>query len=52
MIGILLVDDDKLMSQTLSDILELKGYRTETANSATEALEKIKNSEFDWLLVI
>ena len=50
MIDILLVDDDKLMSQTLADILELKGYRAETANSAKEALEKIKSSKYDCVI--
>ena len=50
MIDILLVDDDKLMSQTLADIIELKGYKTEIANSADEALEKIKASKFDCVI--
>ncbi len=38
------------MSQTLADILQLKGYKTETANSAKEAIEKIKNSKFDCVI--
>ena len=50
MIDILLVDDDKLMSGTLADIIELKGFRTETATSASEAIEKIKTLNFDCVI--
>jgi CheY-like chemotaxis protein len=44
---ILIVDDDPMMAKTLSDILEFQGYRTSTANSATEALERADHAAFD-----
>lgn len=47
---VLVVDDDQNMAKTLSDILKVKGYETETACSGTEALEKVTESEFDCVL--
>jgi PAS domain S-box-containing protein len=39
---LLVVDDDRRMTKTLSDILRVKGYRAETVHSGAEALEKIQ----------
>jgi DNA-binding NtrC family response regulator len=44
---ILVVDDDKGMAHTLAAILKFKGYSTEIAHSAAEALEKVAQVSFD-----
>lgn len=49
--SVLLVDDDKDMTETLSDILTDMSYRVETANSGLEAIEKVKTQEFDTVLL-
>ncbi len=47
---ILIVDDDRRMTKTLKDILEVKGYEAEAAHSGPKALEKVEKSRFDCLL--
>jgi CheY-like chemotaxis protein len=47
---ILIVDDDKRMTRTLSDILTLSGYEVVEAWSGLEALEKTKQQIFDCVL--
>ena len=47
---ILIVDDDRRMTSTLADILELQGYETTQAYKGHEALEKISQSNFDCVL--
>jgi two-component system response regulator HydG len=49
--SVLLVDDDKDMTETLSDILTDMSYRVETANSGSEAIEKVKTHAFDTVLL-
>jgi two-component system response regulator HydG len=49
--SILLVDDDKDMTETLSDILKDMNYYVETANNGLEAIEKIKTHAFDSVLL-
>jgi DNA-binding NtrC family response regulator len=49
--SVLLVDDDKDMTETLSDILTDMDYRVETANSGLEAIEKVKTHAFDTVLL-
>jgi len=49
--SVLLVDDDKDMTETLSDILTDKNYHVETANSGLEAIEKVKTHAFDTVLL-
>jgi DNA-binding NtrC family response regulator len=49
--SVLLVDDDKDMTETLSDILTDMSYRVETANSGLEAIEKVKTHAFDTVLL-
>lgn len=39
---ILVVDDDPTIRSTVSEILELEGYRVETAINGAEALEKVR----------
>jgi len=49
--SVLLVDDDKDMTETLSDILTDMNYHAETANNGFEAIEKVKTYEFDSVLL-
>jgi DNA-binding NtrC family response regulator len=49
--SILLADDDKDMTETLSDILTDMGYHVETANNGLEAIEKVKTHVFDTVLL-
>jgi DNA-binding NtrC family response regulator len=48
---ILVVDDDAIVIKSCRRILEAEGFEVTTAPSADEALEKIKNYEFDLLLM-
>jgi DNA-binding NtrC family response regulator len=50
-VSILLVDDDKEALSTLSDILQQKGFYTETAKTGKEALAKIKERFFNVMLL-
>ena len=49
-LNILVVDDDKRMTSTLSDILQLAGHEVVEAASAMMALEKVKTQSFDCVL--
>jgi ActR/RegA family two-component response regulator len=48
---ILIVDDDKSVRETLSTILQSRGYQTTSAASANEAIEKTRTKFFDVILV-
>lgn len=48
---ILIVDDDKLIRQTLSDILEQKGYRPLMAESGDELEKLLESEEIDTILL-
>ncbi len=48
---ILVIDDDKSILRTFSRILEKAGYKTETAETGKEAIEKTKNRHYDLALV-
>ncbi|MFH1954531.1 MAG: sigma-54 dependent transcriptional regulator [Pseudomonadota bacterium] len=48
---ILIVDDELIMRESLSGWLYRDGHEVETAESGEEALEKVKRSRFDILLV-
>jgi DNA-binding NtrC family response regulator len=48
---ILIVDDELIMRQSLAGWLELDGYQVETAGSGEDALEKMKETRFDILLL-
>lgn len=48
---ILIVDDDKDIRETLSAILQSKGYQLANAASAGEAIEKARNQRFDLILI-
>ncbi len=48
---ILVVDDDPDIRQVLSDRMSSFGYAVETANDGREALEALKKSGFDGMLL-
>ncbi len=47
---ILLVDDEELNREYMSELLEEKGYRVETAVDGLDALDKLRESSFDLLV--
>jgi CheY-like chemotaxis protein len=49
-LNILIVDDDRRMTGTLADILEIQGYQTTQVNTGQEALERIRSASFDCAL--
>ncbi len=49
-IKVLVVDDDVMMSQTLVDILNVKGYQASSANSGPAALTEIEKAAWDCVL--
>jgi DNA-binding NtrC family response regulator len=50
-IKILIVDDELIMRESLAGWLERDGHAVQTAASGEEALEKVKETQFDILLV-
>ena len=48
---ILIVDDELIMRESLAGWLQRDGHETDTAASGEEALEKVKDTRFDILLV-
>jgi len=48
---VLIVDDDATGVETLSNVLEIKGYRVEAAYGGMEALEKVERTNFDFVLL-
>ena len=49
-VRILLADDDRVIADTLSQILSLSGYETETVNSGEEAVSTAAKSKPDILI--
>jgi DNA-binding NtrC family response regulator len=49
--NILVVDDDAIVIKSCKRILEAEGFEVSTVPSADKALELIKNSDFDILLI-
>lgn len=49
--SILIVDDEKSIRTVISQVLEKKGYCTQAASNATEALQACKEREFSLALV-
>ena len=41
-INIMIVDDEERFLSTTKELLEIKGYKVETASSGMKALEKLK----------
>ncbi|MGD9237254.1 MAG: response regulator, partial [Desulfobacterales bacterium] len=50
-VKILIVDDELIMRESLAGWLERDGHAVQTASSGEEALEKIKETHFEILLV-
>jgi len=48
---ILIVDDDDSILETLGEILQEKGYNTDTAKSGAEAIEKSKTNFYNMALL-
>ncbi len=51
MIKILLVEDDKNITATISYYLQLEGFAIHTAKTVKEGIEKIKNNHYDLMLL-
>src|SRR5437762_9371839 len=47
----LVVDDDKSMVKTLSDVLRVKGWEVETASSGAAAVNAVAKNDFDVVLM-
>ena len=47
---ILVIDDDKLVLGTLKRLLKTEGYNVATGQSGDEALERIRQSNFDLII--
>jgi DNA-binding NtrC family response regulator len=48
---VLIVEDDANIRKTLNTILELKGYKTDTAKNGREAIQKSKTDFFNLVLL-
>lgn len=51
MVKILIVDDEKDLAKILQMILHLKGYEVEITTTGYEAIEKVKQTQFDLCLL-
>ena len=49
--AILVVDDDEVMRQTLSDVLKKKGYAISTAETGGQTISSVKEHFFDLILL-
>ncbi|RJQ44032.1 MAG: response regulator [Anaerolineaceae bacterium] len=47
---LLIVDDDPLNTQTLSEIFSLKGHDVDVAHSGLDALEEARNKQYNCVL--
>jgi len=50
-VKILLVDDEELFVQALSERLKTRDFKVDTANSGREALDKAKETTFDVIIL-
>jgi CheY-like chemotaxis protein len=50
-VSVLVVDDDRRMVKTISDILLVKGYSVKSAFSGEEAVEMVRTKAFDCVLM-
>ena len=49
--NILIVEDDRTVLNTLKEILELEGYKVDTAETGKEAVEKTKSKSYNLTLL-
>jgi len=47
---ILIIDDEKIIRETLRDILEYEGYKIDEAEDGIQAIEKFKKKKYDVVL--
>lgn len=47
---ILLIDDEGIITKTVGNLLNREGYEIETANNGLNAIEKVKNKNFDLII--
>ena len=50
-VKILLVDDEELFTHALSERLKTRGFLVVTSNSGQDALDKIKDTSFDVIIL-
>src|SRR5258708_4778248 len=50
MSNILIIDDEKAIRKTLSEILSYEGYKLDEAGDGEEGLKKVKEKEYDVIL--
>src|SRR4051812_23558850 len=50
MSNILIIDDEKAIRKTLSEILSYEGYKIDEAADGEEGLKKLREKEFDVIL--
>ena len=48
---VLIVDDEKLLCEAMTDILEFKGYEIDSAYSGHDAIARVKDKFFDVILM-
>ena len=48
---VLIVDDEKYLVEALGDILIKKGFTVDTAYNGLEALEKLREKSFDFMIM-
>jgi len=48
--NILVIDDEELITKSLLKLLDIEGYKTTIAISGSEAMEKIKETDFDLII--
>ncbi|MBU2044631.1 MAG: response regulator [Candidatus Omnitrophica bacterium] len=48
--SILIIEDEQLITKSLSRLLKKEGYNVAITNSGREALEKIRNEDFDLIV--
>ena len=49
--NILIVEDDKQVISTITQILERLGYQTDAAETGEDAVKKVKEKSFDLILL-
>lgn len=48
---VLIVDDDRDHAESLADVLEMRGHEPELAHSGEEALDMVRGTDFDFVLL-
>ena len=48
--NILVIDDEEMVTLSMKKLLKKSGYEVDTSNSGTDAMKKIKESDFDLII--